>query len=301
DLGRAATGAMVTQWDAAGARHDTLRRATDQLIISILGIVVLGSFISVSMLRAMAARQSAQRSLEREQELRETYRTFVALASHQFQTPLSVIDASAQRLLRRGSAMPWEEVLRRAGDIRASVRQLTTLIGATLESIRLDSGQVTPDMRACDLPDLLERVRDQQLDAAPDRQVRIDIAAGVPRHITTDPFLVEQVLANLISNALKFSPGDEPVQVQVATAGAGLRFRVVDYGMGIPEAARGRVFEDFFRSVLARGVPGNGIGLNLARKIAELLGGSLVLERRQGPGAVFTFDLPVVEMGAAAR
>ncbi|MDQ0315012.1 sensor histidine kinase [Amorphus orientalis] len=293
-LGRAANKAMVSQWNAIGERLDAEHSAIVQVIASILAIAGLGGMISILMVRAVLANQQAQQALRRETEMREAYRSFVDLVSHQFRTPLSVMDASMQRILRRGELMPREEIAQRVRRMRHLIGDLTTLIDTTLDGMQADAGKIEVCEQVCDPVALLENVRHRQLEATPGRLVDLNVGANVPRRVLSDPVLVEQVLANLLSNAIKYSPEGERVVVTLQADGDSLAFSVRDDGIGIPDDEQGQVFSRFFRARTAAGYPGTGVGLNVSRRIAETLGGSLSLRSKQGLGSTFTLQLPLV-------
>lgn len=292
DLGRAANRSMVKHWDATGARLDRQQAAIIQVIVSILGIIALGIFLSVMMLRTMAERQRIRMSLSRERESAELYRSFVGLVSHQFRTPLAVIDSSMQRILRSGDAMDQAEIERRALQVRSEVRDLTRLIEATLEVIRLDTGQVAMKPRNCDIAALLERVKARQLTETPDRAIDIVIGDEVPPSFVSDPFLAEQVLTNLVSNAVKYSPETETVLIGVRAENRQICFSVQDQGIGIPAEEQDKLFGHFFRASTAQEVPGTGVGLSISAQLAELLGGRLDFVSTAGIGSTFTLRLP---------
>ncbi|MBN8243684.1 HAMP domain-containing histidine kinase [Nitratireductor aquimarinus] len=292
DLGRAANRSMVKHWDATGARLDRQQAAIIQVIVSILGIIALGIFLSVMMLRTMAERQRIRMSLSRERESAELYRSFVGLVSHQFRTPLAVIDSSMQRILRSGDAMDQAEIQRRALQVRSEVRDLTRLIEATLEVIRLDTGQVAMKPRNCDIAALLERVKARQLTETPDRAIDIVIGDEVPPSFVSDPFLAEQVLTNLVSNAVKYSPETETVLIGVRAENRQICFSVQDQGIGIPAEEQDKLFGHFFRASTAQEVPGTGVGLSISAQLAELLGGRLDFVSTAGIGSTFTLRLP---------
>ncbi|MCV0349259.1 MAG: HAMP domain-containing histidine kinase [Nitratireductor sp.] len=292
DLGRAANRSMVKHWDATGARLDRQQAAIIQVIVSILGIIALGIFLSVMMLRTMAERQRIRMSLSRERESAELYRSFVGLVSHQFRTPLAVIDSSMQRILRSGDAMDQAEIERRALQVRSQVRDLTRLIEATLEVIRLDTGQVAMKPRNCDIAALLERVKARQLTETPDRAIDIVIGDEVPPSFVSDPFLAEQVLTNLVSNAVKYSPETETVLIGVRAENRQICFSVQDQGIGIPAEEQDKLFGHFFRASTAQEVPGTGVGLSISAQFAELLGGRLDFVSTAGIGSTFTLRLP---------
>lgn len=292
DLGRAGNRSMVRQWDATGARLDRQRESIAQVIVSIVAIIILGTVLSVIMLRTMAQRQRLMRSFVREQEIAEAYRSFVALASHQFRTPLAVIDSSMQRLLRSRGRMKLDEIEERAGHVRAEVRGLNELIGATLDVVRLDAGQVTADPSRCDIAMLVDRVRTRQLEITPGRTIAIRIGSEVPPAIETDPLLTEQVLGNLVSNAVKYSPLTEPVSIRVTAENNQICFSVEDRGVGVPQDEQEKLFGRFFRASTAGDVPGTGVGLSIASQLARLLDGELEFVSRAGIGSTFTLRLP---------
>ncbi|MCI2213179.1 sensor histidine kinase [Pseudosulfitobacter pseudonitzschiae] len=301
ELGRAGNRSMVRQWEATGARLDQQRQSILQVIVSILAIIALGIFLSVSMLRAMAGHQRSLRSFKREQEVAEAYRSFVALVSHQFRTPLAVIDSAMQRLLRSGRNMERAEIERRAEQVRTEVAGLTKLIGATLDVVRLEAGQVMPSPETCYVETLVERARTRQIAETPDRVIEVQIASEVPPSIETDPLLTEQILNNLVSNAVKYSPETEPVKIRVSTLNKQVCFAVEDGGVGIPDIEQAKLFDRFFRASTSAGVPGTGVGLSIASQLARLLGGQLDFVSRAGIGSTFTLRLPIASASPQVR
>lgn len=292
DLGRAGNRSMVRQWEATGERLDRQRESITQVIVSIFALIVLGVVLAVVMLRTMAQRQRLLHSFIREQEIAEAYRSFFALASHQFRTPLAVIDSTMQRLLRSGDRMTQAEIAERAKNVRAEVRGLNELIGAALDVVKLDAGQVSADPSECNITTLVDSVRERQLKATPGRVIAVYIADEVPATFETDPLLVEQVLDNLVSNAIKYSPPTEPVVIRVTAENRQVLFEVEDRGIGIPEDERENLFGRFFRASTAREIPGTGVGLSIASQLARLLGGELEFTSRAGIGSTFVLKLP---------
>lgn len=292
DLGRAGNQSMVRQWEATGERLDRQRESITQVIVSIFALIILGVVLAVVMLRTVAQRQRLLHSFIREQEIAEAYRSFVALASHQFRTPLAVIDSTMQRLLRSGDRMTQAEIAERARNVRAEVRGLNDLIGAALDVVRLDAGQVSADPSECNITTLVDSVRSRQLKATPGRAITVHIGDEVPPTFETDPLLAEQVLDNLLSNAIKYSPPTEPVAIRVTAENRQIVFAVEDRGIGIPEDERENLFGRFFRASTARDIPGTGVGLSIASQLARLLGGELEFASRAGIGSSFVLKLP---------
>lgn len=292
DLGHAGNQSMVRQWEATGERLDRQRESITQVIVSIFALIILGVVLAVVMLRTMAQRQRLLHSFIREQEIAEAYRSFVALASHQFRTPLAVIDSTMQRLLRSGDHMTQTEIAERARNVRAEVRGLNELIGAALDVVRLDAGQVSADPSGCNITTLVDSVRERQLKATPGRMIAVQMGDEVPPTFETDPLLVEQVLDNLLSNAIKYSPPTEPVVIRVTAENRQIVFAVEDRGIGIPEDEQENLFGRFFRASTAHDIPGTGVGLSIASQLARLLGGELEFASRAGIGSTFVLKLP---------
>lgn len=292
DLGRAGNRSMVRQWETTGARLDRQREAIVQVIVSILAIIALGIALSAAMLRAMAQRQRLMRSFIREQETADAYRSFVTLASHQFRTPLAVIDSAMQRLLRSGASMTRAEIEDRARNVRAEVRGLGELIDATLDVVRLDAGQVRADPCPSDVAALVNTVRERQLKMTPGRRITLQIGDEVPPAFETDPLLAGQILGNLVANAVKYSPPSEPVSIRVSAENRQIHFAVEDRGVGIPQDEQQNLFGRFFRASTARDLPGTGVGLSIAAQLARLLGGDIAFVSRAGIGSTFVLELP---------
>ncbi|MDR6759242.1 signal transduction histidine kinase [Mycoplana sp. BE70] len=239
-----------------------------------------------------------EESLARETGLRELYKGFVSMVSHQFRTPLSIIDASAQRIIRRGKHMTEGEIHERAGKIRAAVLRLTRLVSSTLNAAKVDAGQIDVDIRRCDLAKLIVEACERQKEASPNRTFRIELEQ-LPAWTPCDALLIDQVIANLLSNAVKYSSPPHPIDIVAEVDHLRVRVRVSDRGVGIPDEERDRLFERFFRAQTAVGVEGTGIGLHVARSIARMHGGDVDAFAREGGGSTFVLTIPREEVLAA--
>ncbi|MGB3338244.1 MAG: HAMP domain-containing sensor histidine kinase, partial [Devosia sp.] len=226
---------------------------------------------------------------QRERQLREVYRDFVTMVSHQFRTPLAVIDSTVHRIVRRGTRMDEAELNERAQTIRAAVAGLARLMDSTLTAERIDAGEIELSLREVDMAQLIRDVSARYTELAPGRDIRLDLATA---SLSCDPLLIDQALGNLIGNAIKYSPGNEPIDVRAVDDRAELVITVTDYGVGILPAEQPRIFERFFRASTASGVPGNGIGLYTARQIARLHGGDISVNPGNDRGTVFALRLP---------
>ncbi|PJR92486.1 hypothetical protein CN878_23675 [Ochrobactrum sp. 695/2009] len=239
-----------------------------------------------------------EESLERETKLRELYKGFVSMVSHQFRTPLSIVDSSAQRMIRRGKNMSEEEIHERAGKIRMAILRLTRLVSSTLNATKLDAGEIDFAVRRCDLGKLIVEACERQRETTPNRRFSIKLDR-LPDWVSCDPLLIEQVIANLISNAVKYSSPPEPIDISADADGRWIEIKVSDRGVGFPEDERDHLFDRFFRARTAVGVEGTGIGLHVARTIARMHGGDVAAFQREGGGSTFVLRLPKEEALAA--
>lgn len=247
--------------------------------------------LSAAQKQLIAAMEDLERALERERGVSEFYRGFASMVSHQFRTPLAIIDSNVQRLVRRGGKVTPEEIAQRAARIRTGITRLTRLVEATLDAARLDSGQIEVRLAPCDFTELARTACERQRETAPDREITLE-APEVPPLALCDPALVEHILANLLSNAVKYSPSDSPVELRIGADDASVRCAVTDRGVGVPQDEVPHLFQRFFRASTASGVPGTGIGLDLSRSLARLQGGDVTVGSRAGKGSTFTLVLP---------
>lgn len=227
---------------------------------------------------------------QRERQLREVYRDFVTMVSHQFRTPLAVIDSTMHRMVRRGSKMDEAELVERAKTIRVSVSSLTRLIDATLTAERVDAGIFDLALRPVDLEELIRSVCARYTELTPERRFQLDIRLGMA--LVCDALLIDQALANLVGNAVKYSPEAAPVEIVAVDDGLAVTIMVTDHGVGIPQPQQERVFDRFFRASTSTSIPGTGVGLYTARQIALLHGGDITLSSIEGQGSTFTLRLP---------
>jgi PAS domain S-box-containing protein len=254
--------------------------------------VTIGGIIVV---RDVTERYDAQR----ERHLREIYRDFVSLVSHQFRTPLAVIDSSVQRMVRRGKQMDADELLNRATTIREATNGLALLMDRTLNAARIDAGEMTLSIRPVDLTSLIQQVRNRLLELDPKRQINLNFAE-LANPVACDALLIEQVLTNLIGNALKYSPAEFPVTINTTWEGNTSVVRVTDRGIGIPPEERSHIFERFFRASTANGFEGTGIGLYMSRQIVRLHGGDIEVAPGDADGTTFIMRLPGAVQNAGA-
>jgi PAS domain S-box-containing protein len=246
--------------------------------------------------RAASALQSA---LERERETTSAYRNFVSMVSHQFRTPLAILDSSAQRLLRRGDHLTRDEMHTRVQRIRSAATRLTRLVESVLNAARLDAGRMEVKIASCDLVGMVADICERQREMSPQAVIRFE-ASRKAINVLCDSILIEQVVINLLSNAVKYSDDQPVVDVRVSVRDGRGVCSVRDSGIGIPPDEVSRIFDRFYRARTASGIAGTGIGLNFAQKILHLHGSDIRAESREGVGSIFTFDLSLAAAEDAA-
>ncbi|PVE24078.1 hypothetical protein DC522_12325 [Microvirga sp. KLBC 81] len=236
--------------------------------------------------------KALQSALDRERETTDAYRNFVSMVSHQFRTPLAILDSSAQRILRRGSNLTHEELSARIQKIRNAGNRLTRLVESVLNAAKLDAGRIELNPEACDLVHLVMDICERQSELNSHANIRFQVP-DVPVQVYCDSMLIEQVVINIVSNAVKYSGESPVVEIKVWTEGARAFCSVRDWGIGIPADELPKIFDRFYRARTASGIAGTGIGLNFAQRIMHLHGGEIQVESYEAGGSLFTFDLPL--------
>jgi signal transduction histidine kinase len=245
---------------------------------------------------ARAEAETAQRLLtEQNERLREADRLkdeFVALISHDLRTPLTSITGYVELALEDDLT---EETRGFLGVVERNAERLLALVNDLLFVARLQAGEMSLDRGDVDLADIVrDGVRSLGPRAAAKRiSLTYDVDALPP--VYADRGRMLQVLDNFLSNAVKFTPDGGSVHISLRLAGDRAALEVTDTGIGIPSDAQRRLFERFFRAenAVARQLPGTGLGLYIARVIAEAHGGSLSVQSELGNGSTFRLELPL--------
>src|SRR5207237_8078212 len=160
---------------------------------------------------------------------------------------------------------------------------------------QLDADRVDVRIESCDAEALAESVVTTARTHLPDGvRLELDLPGGGLSPVGADGAQRRQVLDNLIDNAIKYSPGGGEVRVAVRGGGGAVRFAVADEGLGVPASERSRIFEKFYRldPDMTHGIGGTGLGLYIARELVRRVGGRIWVEPNDGPGSVFTVEIP---------
>jgi len=242
------------------------------------------------------AREEANRelakALERQKETNRAQRDFVTMASHEFRTPLAIIDGGAQRIMRKNGKMSSEDILSRASKIRSAVSRMQRVMESILGSASSEDGSIALNKSSFDVVRLVKKLCLESEILSSSHAIEHDLS-GLPDLVVGDPLLVGQAIGNLISNALKYSPQSSRIEIRGWTEADRFHISVTDFGVGIPKDELDQVFSRFFRASTASGIPGTGVGLNLARRVARQHDGSLNVESVEGKGSVFTISFAI--------
>ncbi len=232
--------------------------------------------------------QDIAADLERANEAKDD---FLGMVSHELKTPITTILGNAEVLLRRSDLID-EEMRREAlDDIGYESRRLHRLIENLLVLSRLEAG-ITLELEPMLVRRDIERIVGEHERRFPNRVISLDLPEDLPP-VCAEPTYFEQVLQNLISNAEKYSPRDQPIDVRARLDGAVVHVSVLDRGPGIPAADCDRIFEPFVRLKRTSAAAGAGIGLAVCKRLMEVQRGSIEARPRDGGGLQVTFTLPL--------
>ena len=218
---------------------------------------------------------------------------FIATLSHELRTPMTAVLGAAKTLLRDDIELGPERRKQLLEMIGAQGTRLTQITEEVLLANRLDRGDLRIDSERVDLSRLVAHAVQTMRQDAPE-SVSLSAAANGGVEAVGDPDRIEQVLVNLIDNAVKYSPEGGEVVVRAVPSAVSVRVEVVDQGMGISPAEQEAVFEKFYRGDPQHlSVPGGtGLGLYICRELVHRMGGSIGVRSRPGEGSTFWFDLP---------
>jgi len=253
--------------------------------------------------RALAEQASMlSEKLTHERHLAELQRNFLAMASHEFRTPLTIIDGQAQRLINARDRLTADDIARRAGDIRAAVTRMTSVIDKLIDASRLTDGEAELYFHPgkFDLAALLHEVCQSHRELTPHAQI-VERLVIHPLAMVGDQKLLSQVFHNIVGNAVKYSPREATIRVCATVEDGQAVVTVEDHGLGIPEMDQERLFERYYRGSNVTGIVGSGIGLYLVKTVIDLHQGDVSVESREGEGSRFTVRLPANQPARAGE
>lgn len=236
-------------------------------------------------------KEELNESLHKEKELNELKSRFVSMASHEFRTPLATILSSLSLVTKYGEQNDMEKQNKHITRIKSSINNLTDILNDFLSVSRLEEGRTENNPEQFVLQPFLEEIV-QEMQALCKQRQEIRYSSSGKDKVLLDKKLLKNILFNLISNAIKFSPENKTIEI-----GAGLKknevcISVKDQGIGIPAAEQKHLFERFFRAHNATHVQGTGLGLNIVAKYMELMNGQIDFTSEENKGTTFSLTIP---------
>jgi PAS domain S-box-containing protein len=237
------------------------------------------------------AEHNVREALETEKELHALKSRFVAMASHEFRTPLSTIMSSVDLIGRYTEGINDEKVEKHVARIKGKVREMTAMLNEFLSLERIEQGQVVCTPVELDIVHLcIEMIEELRTLAKSGQAIDYDHEGG-ERTATLDRQMLSNVISNLVTNAVKYSPEGKQVELRTTITDGKLTIMVHDEGMGIPAEDQQHLFERFFRGSNATTIQGTGLGLNIVKRYLELMNGTIRFTSVPGK-TLFTVELP---------
>jgi signal transduction histidine kinase len=247
--------------------------------------------VATDLARLVAAAVDTSRLYAAAQDAIRERDEFLSIASHELRTPLTSLALQSESLRAKAARLQLEDVAKKAEVIRRNVDRLARLVASLLDLSRITAGRLELELEPFDLAELAREVVARFEDEARRAGCKLELVAPEPVPGSWDRLRLDQVLTNLVSNAIKYGP-NQPVEVGVKGHGELAIVTVRDRGIGISAADQARIFERFERAVSKRSYGGFGLGLWIVREIVESLAGTVRVESAPGEGATFTVELP---------
>ncbi len=287
---------IVSNWLIMDVTGNIVSSWLSNTLMLAAGLAVLGRLLDEERELATARSRELAAANARLAELDRMKSDFVSMVSHELRTPLGLIKGYVGTLLRRDT--PLDEATREEflQVIDEETDRLTELVTNLLDMSRIEAGTLRVDRRPTPLARLLADCADRLRAREPDRALYLDVPSGLPP-VLADERRIAQVVDNLLTNAVRYSPEATPIVLGARAVDGGVEVRVVDQGIGIPADKQDQVFEKFFRADASdtRRFAGTGLGLTICRGIVEAHGGTIWVQSEPGRGSTFAFYIPLAQ------
>lgn len=230
-------------------------------------------------------------ALNKEKDLNELKSRFVSMASHEFRTPLTTMMSSLSLVTKYGEQNDKDNQLKHVGKIKTAINNLTDILNDFLSVSRLEEGKLENMPEELGLKLFIADIISEMQSMATAGQKIIQLHTG-REEAMIDKKLLKNILFNLVSNAIKFSPEGGNIEVSAQVLNSSVKISVKDSGIGISKEDQKHLFERFFRGHNATHIQGTGLGLNIVTKYAELMNASIDFESKENKGTTFTIIIP---------
>jgi PAS domain S-box-containing protein len=301
--GRLLVMAFISDISQRKQAEDALKRSEEQLIVYAaelekkveLRTEALNNTITKleeEVIERKKAEEEVRKSLEKERELNDLKSKFVSIASHEFRTPLSTIMSSAALIQQYKEKKDYDKQDKHFLRIKSSVNHLTQILNDFLSLGKLEEGKIDVKIEKVEVKTFLNEIAEEVNSFLKDRQ---KVVLGYPdsiEEIDTDSRILRNIMLNLISNASKYSDLNKPIYINCENKNGKTLFSIKDEGIGIPMEDQKHLFERFYRASNAGNVQGTGLGLNIVKRYAELIGGEISFKSEYEKGSTFFISLP---------
>lgn len=237
--------------------------------------------------------QEIRAAYEKEKELGELKSRFVSMASHEFRTPLSSILSSAGLIARYTLAEHQDKREKHVGRIKSAVANLTGILNDFLSLSKLEEGKVRLKLEEFSWQEFCQEIQDEIKGDYIKKSQKLLIRHEEDVKMYSDKRLIKNILFNLISNAIKYSPEGAGIYCTSSVEEDMLHFSIRDEGVGIPKADQAHMFTRFFRAENVTNIQGTGLGLTIVKRYVDLLGGRIRFESVENEGTTFFVELPI--------
>jgi len=265
----------------------------------VVGIIFVGQDITeLTLYRKSLERkveektQALKQALLKEKEALDLKSRFVSVASHEFKTPLSSIQHAAQFLTQNKNHLKPSVIIKKLQIIDQQTVHMFNLLNDILTIGKTESHKIVLSLTEIPLQSFIKSlVEEVKVSTKGSHAIKIDIRDG-PKNLVSDEKLLRNILINLLTNAIKYSPGRKHISLYIHSTASQLHISVRDEGIGIAQEDLDKIFEPFIRGSKVSMIPGTGLGLSIVKKAVELLQGSITVDSKVQSGSVFTVVIP---------
>jgi PAS domain S-box-containing protein len=237
-------------------------------------------------------KEELNEALQKEKELNDLKSRFVSMASHEFRTPLATILSSLSLSTKYGEMGDKENQAKHVNRIKGSIGNLTDILNDFLSISKMEEGKIIVSPEKFNVREFTEEIIKELQGVAKDGQ-KINHSHSGETEIYFDKKILRHILFNLVSNAIKFSPEEKPVEISIKIGNNHMEIRAKDSGIGISLEDQKHLFERFFRAQNATNIQGTGLGLNIVAKYVEMLNGTVKCKSVLEKGTEFIIELPL--------